>query len=96
MTALRISRLACADLHEILAFVGERDLQAALTLVSTVIDRIDLLRNHPRMGRPGRVKGTRELIISGTRYIVAYRVVSCGDVEVLRVVHSSRRWPKSL
>ncbi len=44
------------------------------------------------MGRAGRVPGTRELVISGTPYIVPYRVRG-GAVEVLRVFHAARRWP---
>jgi toxin ParE1/3/4 len=45
------------------------------------------------MGRPGRVKGTRELVIVGTPYIVAYRIK--GDaVQVLRVLHGAQKWPQ--
>jgi toxin ParE1/3/4 len=50
------------------------------------------LEEQPGLGRPGRVPGSRELIVSRTRYIVPYRVR--GDtVEILRVFHSSRRLP---
>ena len=50
------------------------------------------LAEQPGIGRPGRVLGTRELIVSKTRYIVPYRVH--GEiVEVLRVFHTSRRLP---
>ena len=54
-----------------------------------------VLKEHPAVGRPGRVAGTRELLVTGTPYILPYRVA--GDVlEVLRVLHSARRWPKRL
>lgn len=44
------------------------------------------------MGRPGRVPGTRELVIANTPFLVPYRVK--GDtVIVLRVFHGARRWP---
>jgi toxin ParE1/3/4 len=43
------------------------------------------------MGRPGRVQGTRERIITGTPYIVVYRVRH--EVEILRVLHGAMRWP---
>jgi addiction module RelE/StbE family toxin len=48
-----------------------------------------------RSGRPGRVEGTRELVITRTPYIVAYRII--GDtVRILRVLHSSRLWPDDM
>jgi toxin ParE1/3/4 len=46
------------------------------------------------MGPPGRVAGTRELIVAGTPYIVAYRVAA-SQVDALAVIHASRRWPQA-
>jgi toxin ParE1/3/4 len=52
-----------------------------------------MLAEHPGMGRPGRVEGTRELVIAGLPYLVAY--LHRGDtVTVLRVVHGAMKWPK--
>jgi toxin ParE1/3/4 len=51
-----------------------------------------LLTRHTAIGRPERVIGTRELVIGGLPYIIPYRV-RVGDVEILRVLHTSRRWP---
>jgi toxin ParE1/3/4 len=45
------------------------------------------------MGRPGRVPGTRELVVAGTPYIVAYRVTA-SRVDVLAIIHAARRWPQ--
>jgi toxin ParE1/3/4 len=54
-----------------------------------------LLTENSRIGSPGRVLGTRELVIPKTPYIVPYRV--CGStIEIVRVFHSSRRWPERL
>jgi plasmid stabilization system protein ParE len=47
------------------------------------------------MGRAGRVEGTRELVISRTSYIAAYRIV--GDVSrILRVLHGAQQWPDEM
>ena len=46
-----------------------------------------LLSANPFIGRPGSIEGTRELVISGTPYIVAYRVTV---IEVLFVQHGAR------
>ena len=50
------------------------------------------LGDYPLMGRPGRARGTRELVFPDLPYIVAYRVTT-DRVEVLAVVHTAREWP---
>ena len=47
----------------------------------------------PALSRPGRVAGTRELIVAQTQYVIPYRV-KADVVEILRVFHASRRPPK--
>jgi toxin ParE1/3/4 len=47
------------------------------------------------MGRPGRVPGTRELVIPKTPFIVPYRLQR-KVIQILRVYHGARRWPESL
>jgi toxin ParE1/3/4 len=54
-----------------------------------------LLPNNPEMGRPGRVPGTRELVIPNTPFIVPYRLVG-KTVQILRIFHGNRRWPETL
>jgi len=53
----------------------------------------ELLPPHPQLGRPGRVPGTRELVIPKTPFVVPYRV-SGASLEILRVHHHARSWPK--
>jgi len=45
---------------------------------------------HPASGRPGRLRGTRELVVTGTPYIAAHRVVD-DMVTILRVLHGARQ-----
>jgi toxin ParE1/3/4 len=47
------------------------------------------------MGRPGRIEGTRELVITGTPFIVTYRIRR-NDLQILAVMHTSRKWPVEL
>ena len=56
---------------------------------------VELLAQHPALGRPGRVEGTRELVVPDTPYLVPYRVRGHA-VEILRVFHGARKWPKKL
>jgi toxin ParE1/3/4 len=51
-----------------------------------------MLLAHPQMGRPGRVAGTRELVISSTPFVVIYRLQG-QSIEVLRLLHSAQQWP---
>jgi toxin ParE1/3/4 len=53
------------------------------------------MAEHPRVDRPGRIEGTRELVFPGTPYIVAYRVAA-SEVIVLRILHSAQQWPTRL
>jgi toxin ParE1/3/4 len=62
--------------------------------VLRIIEQVALLANHPGIGRPGRVEGTRELVIPGLPYLVAYSHRN-DTVAVLRVLHGARKWPES-
>ena len=52
-----------------------------------------MLHEQPKMGRPGRIKGTRELVISSAPVIAVYRLKGTQRIEVLRMLHGSQRWP---
>jgi len=60
-----------------------------------VFASVEQLKEHPHLGRAGRVAGTRELVITHYPYIVPYRIKN-GCVEILRVFHTARAWPKQL
>jgi addiction module RelE/StbE family toxin len=93
---LRWTRLAERDLEAIAEYVGQDSPAAAVRVVLELMEQAaTLLPAHPAIGRPGRVLGTRELVIGHLPYIVAYRVRD-RDVEIVRVLHTSRAWPESL
>ena len=48
-------------------------------------------RKRPTLYKPGRVKGTREVVVR-PNYVMVYRV-SGNVVEVLRVLHAAQQWP---
>lgn len=89
---LRWLRKALRNLDDEATYIAADDAAAARLVVKRVLDAVALLPALPGLGRPGRVPGTRELVVLKTRYIVPYRVR--GDViELLRVFHTSRRLP---
>jgi len=53
------------------------------------------LRLHPESGRPGRVDGTRELVIPHTAHIAAYRITN-RTLEIIAFIHESQEWPEDL
>lgn len=90
---LRWLSLAIADLVALRAFIAKDNPAAATEVARRIRHAVELLHGQVGMGRPGRVEGTKELVISGTPYIVPYRVKN-GEIQVLRVLHGARRWPK--
>jgi toxin ParE1/3/4 len=85
---------AIDDLSLLRERISEDDPAAAERVALRILRNVNvLLANSPEMGRPGRVPGTRELVIPGTPYIVPYRV-RYGVIEVIRFYHSARRWPE--
>jgi toxin ParE1/3/4 len=75
-------------------YIGDDNPDAADRFIETIFAAVDRLTKYPASGRPGRVLGTRELVVSGTPYIVPYRIRE-RRVEVLLVLHGARKWPKS-
>lgn len=85
---------AIDNLDEIVAYIAGDDLAAALRLGNQIIDSVDQnLSQNPKLGRPGRVEGTRELVVH-RNYIVAYQFRS-DVIAILAVRHAARMWPES-
>lgn len=81
------------ELADIGDYIGERNPRAATRITNEIHSKTArLLSSNPFIGRTGEIKGTRELVISGTPYIVAYRVKDT-QIEILFVQHGAREWP---
>lgn len=87
--------LARSDPAEVRRFIERDDPGAAGRVAARIVALVERLAVAPAMGRPGRVPGTRELVVPGLPYVVPYRVVG-DEVRILRVYHTSRRWPSRL
>jgi toxin ParE1/3/4 len=85
---------ALLNLDDIAAYIAQENPQAAQQVLDLIIEQVNQLVTQPALGRPGRVVGTRELVISNSHYLVPYRIKN-NMVEVLRVFHTSRRPPKT-
>ena len=92
---VRWLRTALRNLEDEAAYIARDDPAAAARAVARVRRAIEHLSDHPEVGRPGRVAGTRELVVTGTPYVIPYRVRR-DEVEILRVFHGARRWPRRM
>jgi len=86
---------ARADLAELVAYIASDNPVAAYRVHDDIRKQTSLLAIYPELGRPGRVRGTRELVVTGTPYIVAYRFAA-DLLTVLRLLQGARRWPRKL
>ncbi len=83
------------QLLAISAYIAQQNPTAARQTIDRIRDAVARLAEYPALGRVGRIAGTRELVIGGTPYIVAYRMRE-GSLRILAVIHSSQRWPRTL
>jgi len=86
------TRAAARDLDLITEYIREDDPAAALRTKSAIVRQVDLLQNLPSIGRPGRIAGTRELVIARLPYLVVY-TQDRRVIRILRVLHGAMNWP---
>jgi toxin ParE1/3/4 len=87
---------ALQNLDQEADYIAKDDPQAARLVVQRIHHAVVLLADNPALGHPGRIHGTRELVVPDTRYIIPYRVRPRLDrIEILRVFHSSRKTPRN-
>jgi addiction module RelE/StbE family toxin len=85
---------ACADLDRICDCLLAEQPSSVLQTLDRIEGRVEALRDHPALGLPGRVTGTRELVVSGLPYLIPYRIKT-GRIEIVRVLRGARLWPES-
>jgi toxin ParE1/3/4 len=92
---IRWTDVAADDLKSVHKYLREHAPTRADMIVDRILASIDVLQQYPDLGRLGRLDGTRELIITGTPFIVFYRLRK-SQVEILGVLHAARKWPDAL
>jgi toxin ParE1/3/4 len=68
---------------------------AADQMLERIFSTVELLENHPELGRSGRITGTKELVLHPLPFLLAYRTRR-GNVEIIALLHGSRKWPAKL
>jgi toxin ParE1/3/4 len=86
------SRFALSDRDDIFSHIEAESPRAAVHVDEQIVDAARRLLHFPDSGRPGRIDGTRELVIPRTPYVAAY-LVDADTVRILRVLHGAQMWP---
>jgi toxin ParE1/3/4 len=89
---LRWSRRAILRLASIHDYIAQDSPDAGMRVAALIVEGLE---RFPLSGRPGRIEGSRELVIPGLPYILPYRIVD-DEVQIASVVHTSRQWPANL
>ena len=92
---IRWTRRALARLDAIGAAIAKDNSAAADRIVGEIVSSVQNLARHPALGRIGRLADTREMVVCGSSYIVAYRVRK-NDIEILTILHGAQHWPDVL
>ena len=85
------SRDASAQRWEIRKYIRQDNPAAARKIDKLLGDKAKRLVRHPELGRPGRVRGTRELV-AHPNYIIVYELTG-DEARVLRVLHAAMSYP---
>ena len=86
---------AIGHLVDLRGYIARENPDAAGRTAATVLAAVDRLAALPNLGRPGRVSGTRELVVPGTPYVIPYRLRG-ERLEIIAVFHGRQAWPKRL
>jgi toxin ParE1/3/4 len=92
---VRLSPRARHDLHELVRHIARASPRTARLVRERIDEAVQQLKLHPESGRPGRVDGTRELVIPHTAHIAAYRITN-RTLEIIAFIHESQQWPDHL
>jgi toxin ParE1/3/4 len=76
-------------------YIATSNPAAAKQIHEAILSAVGCLADFPHLGRAGGVSGTRELVVPGTPFVVAY-AASDGDIDIIAILHGARKWPASL
>lgn len=91
---IRWTKKALNNLDAAVKYIAKESPTNAQMVAQKIWNSMQLLTTQPGLGRPGRIDGTRELIIGGLPYIVPY-LEQEGVIVILRIMHTSMKWPES-
>jgi toxin ParE1/3/4 len=85
------SRRAIRHLVQVRDYIAQDSPDSAAEVAERILAAVENLTAFPNLGRPGRISGTRELLVPGTPYIIPYRIRG-SRIELIAVFHGRQRW----
>jgi addiction module RelE/StbE family toxin len=84
---------AFSDLEKIHNWIAKDSPENARRVADRILSAIeDNLVDFPFIGRRGRTRGTRELVVSGLPYVIVYTVEAARQAVVVRAIyHGAQR-----
>jgi addiction module RelE/StbE family toxin len=82
---------ALQDRFDIWDYIATDNPHAAARMDELFSEAANRLIQHPRLGRTGKVPGTRELV-AHEHYILVYEIDADNTVWILALVHTARLW----
>ncbi len=89
------SRRAIRDLTSLRTRIAKDSEENAAAVATRILQVVELLQLQPRLGRLGRLPGTRELVVTGTPYVIPYSIRD-GGLVLVAIFHGRQRWPTTL
>ena len=89
---IRWTEGAVGNLDQVEEYIALDNPPAAIAAVNKIIDSAQMLADYPTIGKRGRERGTRELVVAGLPFIVIY-AVQREELVILRVLHTSMKFP---
>ena len=83
---------ANSNLDQVEKYIAQDNPPAAVATVKKIIEAAQMLTDYPTIGKRGRERGTRELVVAGLPYIIIY-VVHLEELVVIRVLHTAMKYP---
>jgi len=77
--------------HDLITLSNSKGVAARVTM--HIATSVQQLATFPMSGRPGRVPGTRELVISNSPFVVAYSIEK-ERIAILALYHGAQQWPE--
>ena len=85
------TQLALFDLDQAYNYISNTSPNRANDIIDRIEQSVILLQQFPQMGRPGKIPGTKELVIPQTPFILPYRITET-TIEILAVIHGAQQW----
>lgn len=89
---MRWTEGANGNLDQVEEYIAQDNPPAAVATVNKIIEAAQMLTDYPTVGKRGRERGTRELVVAGLPYIIIY-AVHREELVIIRVLHTAMKYP---